>query len=594
MISAIKRRLSGLTDSVGRYPVTVVFLIAAAVMTGLMIHDGRDLVKMTLTCAVGAAALAAAQSAYERFFIGAIWRTTLFAAGLLVTALFYLSIFRLPTDTAETAVRAVVSIATLLIAYIWLGVVGSRIGFNDSFMAAFKALAQALFFSGVLFLGCAAIIAAVDLLILPVHENAYPYTADFVFIVFLPMLFLSLVPIYPGRGGTTEDRDTARQALVEKRTSCPRFLEVLLTYIVIPLAAVFTFILVIYIFMNIGGKFWTNDLLEPLLISYSITVLILTLLVGRLENKFATLFKMIFPKVLVLIALFQTVASVLQAADAGVTFSRYFVILFGVFSVFSGIVLSGWPVWKSGAIAACFLVLATISMVPPIDAFTVSRNSQIQVMTAVLEKNGMLTDGKIQPNGNIPEEDKARLTTALQYLASTNEITAVTYLPAGFSPYDDASFYNVFGFHFYEIDRPTEQYVSVSYDFSDMITVAGYDVVTQNVMSAPALTEKTGATNAAAFEVNSITYRMETNGSEMQLRLLDSNGKTLLVFDASTIRARFDKLTRYDNNLSLDEATFTTENDKAALKIVIQNAGFTRGQAANDFYAQMLVCINIK
>ena len=156
---------------------------------------------------------------------------------------------------------------------------------------------------------------------------------------------------------------------------------------------------------SIGGEFWTDNLLEPMLVSYAITVILVYILASEIENKFTWFFRKIFPKVLVPIVLFQITSSTLSLADTGVTHTRYYVILFGLFAAISGILLSILPVRKNGVIAALLIVFATISIVPPVDAFTISRNSQTDALKDVLEQNNMLEDNKIKPNKSITEKD---------------------------------------------------------------------------------------------------------------------------------------------------------------------------------------------
>ena len=172
---------------------------------------------------------------------------------------------------------------------------------------------------------------------------------------------------------------------IDEAAHCPKFLEVLISYILIPLIAVFTLILVIYIIKNIGGEFWTDNLLEPMLVSYAITVILVYILASEIENKFTAFFRKVFPKVLVPIVLFQITSSILSLADTGVTHTRYYVILFGLFAAVSGILLSFLPVRKNGVIAALLIVFAIISIVPPVDAFTVSRSSQTNTLKNVLD-----------------------------------------------------------------------------------------------------------------------------------------------------------------------------------------------------------------
>lgn len=592
MLRALRLRFSGLADSIIRYPLTVLFLLATAVMIAISIGDGRDLLRYILTCVVGAVAGAAAQAAYERFFIGLKWRSAMIAAALLVTLLFYLSVMGVSENNIELGVRTAVTVFALFVVYMWVAVVKSPTSFSESFMAAFKALFQSALFSGVLFLGCVAIIAAIDQLITPVDGAAYSHTANIAFVLFAPLFFLSLIPVYPGRQ-TEQGIDPEQLALIERRTGCPRFLEVLLSYIVIPLASVFTVILLIYIILNIGGAFWTDNLLEPLLISYSIAVIVTMLLVGQLENRFARLFRMIFPKVLIPIALFQVIASVLLMTDTGVTYGRYFLILFGVFAVLSGVVLSLLPMCRSGIIAVILVVLSAISLVPPVDAFSVSRNSQIDTIETILERNGMLQNGTVTPNGSIPEEDKTRIIKAVQYLDETEDLGQVPWLPDNFNGYDDGAFFKTFGFHMYMSPDPGYRYVSVYYDNSSAVPIEGYDVLLQMSIGLPHRADTASAFTTSGGQRYQVFA--EKDGDNVQLGVRDEGGTVLgLMKITDLIYDRFNDYPADKNTLTPEEATFTTDNDRLSLKAVVMNAGFTKEAPARDMNAQLYVLINIK
>lgn len=594
MFKTLRRRLGGLTESVVRFPATVGFLVAAAVMIAVSISGEDDLGRYILTCAVGAVACAAAEAAYERFLSGSLWRLLITGAGLVVTLLFYLSVRLLPQNSPEMLVRPAVTMFALFIAFVWVGVIRSRYGFNESFMAAFKALVQAVFFTGILFLGCAAVIAAVDTLITPVDEDAYMHTANIVFVIIAPLILLSLIPVYPGR--VIPDAvvpDGGKQAvLIEKRTGSPKFLEVLLSYIIIPLATVFTVILLAYILLNISGKFWTDNLLEPMLIAYAVTVIVVTLLVSRLGNRLAELFRLMFPKVLIPIALFQTIASFLLLMDTGVTYGRYYVILFGVFAIFSGFALSLKPEGKAGSVALALILLSAVSLIPPVDAFTVSRESQVAALETALEKNGMLINDVVRPKGDIPEDDKQVIITSVRYLTETEELDAAAWLPARFNGYDDTAFYSTFGFHMYTPTQPGPAYVSVYLDRAGVIQVGGYDVMLQ--LNIPPF-DKPGGTGST-FELGGAVYAVTTDesGGNYAIVVTDAAGRERIRFDTAGIFARYLEYNAEKGVMTLEEATFTAENEHAALKIIVQNAGFVKMPDITDENAQLYVLVRIK
>lgn len=586
----IGARLGSLTDSVSRYPITVAFLAATAIMNAFEIGNDGNFMKFILGSAVGAVACAVAQMAYERFYTRALHRIVLLIAGVLLSVIFYFSIRGIPDSGIEIVVRTAVTIFALFIAFIWIAVVRSRVSFNESFMASFKALFQSAFFSGIIFLGCIAIIAAVDRLIVRVDSDAYAQTANIVFLIFAPVFFLSLIPVYPGRLDKTKDANTAaKEEMIAKRTGCPKFLEVLLSYIIIPLTAVFTLILLIYIVMNIGGRFWTDNLLEPLLIAYSITVIVVTILVGRLENKFAVLFKSIFPKVLIPIALFQVAASILIMTDSGVTYGRYYVIMYGIFAVFSGAVLGLQPIRKSGIIAAALILLSAVSLIPPVDAFTVSRNSQIATLETVLMQNGMLQDGKIIPNDQLTEKDQTKIIDAVRYLDQMEALDSVRWLPEGFEAYSDTQFYNTFGFYQYGKPNPDYHIVNVNLDTALPVQITGYDVFAQMRIQLP---YEAGQQSPVNFNHQGTSYVLLAagNGGTADIVLKNSGGD-LVRFDISELFGRYENYANDKNAITIDEATFTKEGQSASLTVVVQNATIDLSADAGYSNAHLFVFV---
>ena len=594
MTEAIRKRLGGLINTVVRYPLTAGFLLAAAVLIAISVAGDAELLRFILSCAVGAVSAAAAQSAFERFFTGRKWRAALYAAAIIVAALFFALISRAPDNGVEMPVRAAVAVFALWIAYIWLAVVRSRYSFAGSFLAAFKALFQSLFFTGIIFLGVVLIIAAIDSLITPVDEKAYAHSANIIFMLIAPLLFLSLIPVYPGRKKDFDGTEgEEKRALIDKRTGCPKFLEVLLSYIIIPLVAIFTVVLLIYIALNIGGSFWTDNLLEPMLISYAITVIGVTLLTMGLNNRFASLFRLIFPKALIPIALFQTIASVRLMTETGLTHGRYFVVLFGLFAVIAGILLSVAPARRSGTVAVVLLILSALSLIPPTDAFTLSRTSQLMTLESVLRDNGMLTESGIVPNGSIPDSGKTKIASAVRYLAETDALGAASWLPPGFNGYDDTQFFEVFGFHLYQPAQPEYRYVNVYFTLNGLIPIAGYDAVTELGFPYPG---KPGVAAPGAAVGGGGAYTVDLDGSPgaYAVAVTDASGSILISFNTAEIFARYAAYPESKNTLTEEEATFTAENGTAALKVIVRNAGFNTAPGSTDQNAQLLVFVRVK
>ena len=588
--SKLSEKLTGLTAAVTRYPVATAFLLLAAAVNAYALSVDKTYRKAWMACIVGAVLAAVLQAVYERFFKKPSARLLLAALGIIATGLYYLLIRLAPAYSVENNVRTTVIVFALMFAYMLTPTVKNAIGFNESFMAVFKALFQSFFYAAVFFIGCSLIITAFDTLIAPVGSDTYLHMVNVVFVLLAPVLFLSLIPVYPGRLSPDSNGAAAysREETIDRAVYCPKFLEVLISYIIIPLAEIFTVILVLYIFLNIGGDFWRNNLLEPLLISYAITIMLIVFLSSRLSNRMAVWFCKIFPKVLVPIVVFQLFASTFILRDTGVTHSRYFVILFGIFAACAGVLLSIEPLRRSGAAAALLIAFSIISITPPVDAFTVSRISQRQRLEAVLVQNGMLQNNMLIAAADIPEADKETIASAVEYLYRMNVIDKLSWLPAQFDYYGD--FESTFGFSRFGTPGKTGRYIYVQTPPDLPVDISGYEILT----TASVNTDLAARETVCDFEKggNGYTLIKLSRDGRPHLVLSGLNGEELISFDTREIFSRYSEFDEGQPPLSMQQATFTVENDRAMLTLVIQNASINTDSPyynRADFYVMMVV-----
>ena len=91
-----------------------------------------------------------------------------------------------------------------------------------------------------------------------------------------------------------------------------------------------------------------------MILAYSAVGLVLFVLASRLSNRIAVLYKFIFPKVLIPIVGMQLMSVSIRLRAYGVTESRYYVALFGIFSLAVGLILTLRPKTKNGIIAVSY------------------------------------------------------------------------------------------------------------------------------------------------------------------------------------------------------------------------------------------------
>lgn len=588
-----KGRMQSLTTAISRFPLTVLFLVLAAIINTLNIQtENVEYIEWMLACFMGALAAAVAQVSYEHFFREKEkMRYVLFVPVLLFALLYYFMI-DIESDmfSLKVVVRTVALAFALLMAFIWIPSIKSRLSFSDSFTAGFKSLFTTIMFSIVLGAGILSILSAVNVLLINVDYRLFLHASNIVASLFAPLLFLSYIPVYLQQNESSSEQIN-QSAEVDEAISVPKTLEVLLTYIVIPLTMVFTIILALYILMNIGRDFWINNLLEPMLVSYAIVVILVMLFIGRLDNKMVVYFRLVFPKILFLIVLLQTVASVIQISEKGLTIGRYYVILFGVFAIIASIIFSIWPKQKNGLVAAVLIVFSLISITPPVDAFTVSKNGQIAFLKATLKNNEMLKGNELQPRSDLPENEQRKIVETVNDLEQNGNIKEVSFLPDdyqtstdfesafGFDPYNDGTIIEEYSYYYFEWTEETAVNVS---DYQQLIKVQ-FD--TLNTSSNEAV---------QTIEIEGNTYQLETQEAEDDLILLlkDQENGEIIQTNVTNALEEIEPSSDFNQaDLTFEQAFIENENNAAIVDTLVMQLNDNNDQG---YSGELFVFVSIK
>ncbi len=596
LINSLRTRFQGLTDAILRFPLSILLFLATAVMNAVVIstRDFEDYTRLIWTFLVGAALSAAAQMAYEHFYRRKTSRLITLAGSAVITLAYFLLIRKSEMATV-VSVRTMVLLFLLLVAFLWLPTIRSSIDFNVSFLEAFKAFWITGFFTGVLFLGLALILSAINLLLVSISTSAYTHTANIVFVLLAPLYFLSLIPKYPAAGEAEEGAAPEQTQEIPQETrkggtgDIPGFLSNLLTYVIIPVTAVFTLILLIYILLNITEEFWTDNLLEPLLVSYSITVITVYLLVSRLNSPMAAAFRKVFPKILLPVVLFQTISSCLKIGAEGITYGRYYVILFGLFATVASLLFSFLPVRKNGLIAPILILLALLSIVPPIDAFTVSRKSQTDRLKSILTEKGMLSGHRITPNPDLSDKEKQRIVSSIEYLDWMQYTDEISWLEDYSSSRD---FQQTFGFPRYGNTRAEYRSLYLYLNPEHMIGITGYDY-----LHSIHLSDRGDIRREAAFRKKEVNYYLDYERSgEITYLLLKEEETELLRLSFNDILNQFNtgRTDSFSDEITEEQARFTVESDRAILTLTIRTINIDYWQEESSWYSDAYLLIRIK
>jgi hypothetical protein len=470
---------------------------------------------------------------------------------------------------------------------IWIpSIKRDEFAFSRSFMVFVKAQFVAILFSLVLMLGLYAIVGAYSFLIQTVDYTIYAHIGALTWFGFFTLYFLSLIPHFPTNIESADD-NYLRAAMV------PRFLEILLSYIVIPIIIAYTLILLLYIIQNITGDFWNNSLLEPLLVSYVVAGWFTLFLIDTLENKTVRLFKKLFPPLLFIVTALQGASSFIKFQQLGITDGRYFILLFVIFSTLSSLIYLFWH-RKMSWIPGLLIFLSIISILPYIDAVSIGTYSQTQQLETTLNRNDMLANNTIQPNSKLSTADKKRIVESYNYLQKVDELDKLPYFDTNYL--SSREFAEVFGFDRYSLDTPTpnQGYPQAKNVYIDMDQEQGLqlDVSNANLFLPFSVYDgkiaQAGDTNELTITYQDQEYQLVwEEDAEKQLTLvLKDQEQTLASYDLRFLR-EIEKLNVSNENVTLppEELTFSEQFDDLTLTLYVTRLFVEEEQNIDgDFY----------
>lgn len=571
-IQAIVTMGQGLLKAVSRFPLTVLCLMGTTILVCYMIslHKAPELVvqKLMFTFLLGSFLGVAAQFTCERFKGWYRRRSAVYILSALLTAGYYLIIRTVPNIDFEVSVRTMVAVFAMFCTFIWVPSFRGRYDFNKSALIHFKSAFISILYSGVLSAGCASIIAAIDILLFKVNEDSYGYTMSVIWILFATIYYLSLLPRF-------NSDDASDREYTEDAEKYPKFLEILVSYIAIPLVAAFTIVLAAYFIKILVTLQWPVGQLGPMVLGYSAAGLIIYILASLLANRFARIYQRVFPLVLIPIVIMQLISVAIRLNAYGFTESRYYVALFGIFSIACGILLSLKPVNRNGMIALLAAGFAIFSVLPPVDAFTVSRVSQITRLENMLSSEGILSNGAITPKADASMQVKLETTSILNYLQNRNYTKYLTWLPDDFKTYDAMK--STFGFDpAYEGADSNQNFYNANLDTKKPLNINGYDILLNfNTYRTMPKTDQP----IYDFELRGTKYSLTVerlSPQEARVTVKDANGAELVSTGLYDFVKTLPPVTNSPKSaLAPENMTLNVEKGGYKLRVVLQNVNIT-------------------
>jgi len=289
------------------------------------------------------------------------------------------------------------------------------------------------------------------------------------------------------------------------------------------------------------------------------------------------------------VVIMQLISVYIRLNAYGFTEARYYVALFGIFSIACGILLSIRPVTKNGIIALMAAGFAIFSILPPVDAFTVSRVSQITRLETMLSAEGILTDGKINPKSDVPLTLRLETTSILNYLENRSYAKYVTWLPADFRTNNNMQ--STFGFEpAYENIGGDQNFFFASLDTQKPLNINGYDMMfninanRMDKVSQPKFD----------FEVRGAKYILTVerlSPQEAYVSVKDANGAELVGTGLYDFTKTLSSVSNSPKEaISPENMTLNVEKNGYRLRIMLQNVNMTYSgaDAGVDYNAMVM------
>ncbi len=390
-ILSIDETLQSAANAIKRFPISVFAAYVAAMLLIAANHffDLQNFIGGYVATAVFAFPLALAvdlffESRKAKSFAKNLARVLVVA--VLIAMYFFVFRFFDDWEVADVMRFVILNLAAIsLVLFSPFVSEGKMNGFWQFVITLFIRFVQAFFFFGILFAGIAALMASVDFLFeVQIPDQYYFDVWQVITGVMVSTFLLAGVP--------------ANFQALDRVTSYPKFLRVLTEYFLVPL--VFLYMLVLYVYF---GKIlvtfnWPNGGVAWWIIGFSFVGVVTYFLAHSVKEAFmrhVEFFRKWFFVALIPLIAVLFMAVYIRISEYGITEPRYFVFMYGIWLF----VLCAYFIYSKAKslkfIPAMLFAFLLFSSYGPQSAFDVAKVSQIGRLENLLEKNGMLKDGKV-------------------------------------------------------------------------------------------------------------------------------------------------------------------------------------------------------
>lgn len=561
----LKSILNGIKNSIKRFPQTIgistacvilLIIIAELISESNSEELAKTLGRITMVLALGIPISLCINLYFERLkdykkylFYGA------YVAGALLLVLYYfiyLSEFEMVQITRYIGLSLVLYLIFLFISYL-----PNKDNYELYVIKIFTRLLTTVLYSVILYLGIAAILVTIELLLeVDVQGKLYYYSWLVIIGVFAPSFFLAEIP----------QRD---EILSLKDYS--KLLKVLVLYIIIPLISVYTIILYIYFGKVIITSQWPEGLVSHLVLWYSVISAAVLFFITPMvkEINWVKRYMRIFPKVLLPLIAMMFISIGIRINTYGVTENRYFVVALGIWVLFIMSYFSFVKKKRNIILPLSLAIITFISVFGPISSYSLSKYSQNKRFEQVLIKNDMLVEEKIvKATSDLPEEDARAISSILDYFDTYHSLNDIKTLPEDFKLEDMEE---GLGVEFIDEYYDTIEYFYFStIEDTKIVDIKEYDYMLRHTNQN--LEDSGEEPIEVRFDDESGILKIVQNGEEIYSKEFKSFIKGLLKeYDAT-----------HKNNLPTEFMSYEEETDQIKIRVEFANISGDRNVSTRE------------
>ena len=415
--------------------------------------------------------------------------------------------------------RASVAIFVSAVAFVYIVSRSKSVdSFSDSFFISHRAFVVSATYGLVIMLGVSGVLGAFQALVYRgMNYRIYQYLG--VAVGFLTYtIFLGYFPSF------RQEEDTGEIQEVKEK---PRFIVVLLDYILVPIMMALTVVLLIWsarvMLRGVDVSFYS---LSAIASSYVIIGIWLHIMVAKHETKIAEFYKKLYPAAGILILVFEAWALFAQLNKFGLKTEEYSFLMIWVFAVISVLLLFFLKQEAYRKIAITAGVMAIVWVLPIIGYQDITFNSQVKRLEKILVGQELLVNNElIAKDGEIEQVKRGEITDAVDFISYSDKANKPGWFKENLS--DDKIFKDTFGFEkTYGLYPEESDYSSINLRLkTDLVDISAYS------MSLNTSLKKTDA--FSLFEAEAGTYEIMVSNDDMGIPrvTVKSEGRTIIEKD---------------------------------------------------------------